>query len=141
MNSAHFRLNNFQIRESLGDTREAFEHNQQAMKFEQQQQLYPITTSCYRSTAIQNITLGGDVSYSLELMNAARRLEHKNFNSYEFVSKQRTNEIIHKISLRKEHPMETYHRMMKEQEEKKSLEEAIRKGDVSAILNCRQLKN
>lgn len=111
------------------------------MKLEQQQHSKPINTSCYRSTAIQNITLGGEPSYSLELINAARRLEHRKFNHYEHVSTQRTNEIINKISLRKEHPMEALRRMVKEQEEKKHLEDAIRKGDVSTILNCRKLKN
>ena len=110
------------------------------MKLEQQQPSRSINTSCYRSTAIQNITLGGDLSYSLELINAARRIEHRKFNNFEFVSTQRTNEIINKISLRKEHPMESLHRIVKEQEEKKNLENAIRKGDLSAIINCRKLK-
>lgn len=109
------------------------------MELEHHQSHGAINTSCYRATAIQNITLGGDLSYSLELMNAARRYEGKKFNDYEFVSPHRTDEIIHRISSRREHPVETLNRIMHDQEEKKSLEEAIRKGDVSSLLKCKRL--
>jgi tetratricopeptide (TPR) repeat protein len=125
------------VREALGDTRTALKHNLASIALEAKFNKYPSDTTSHRLAAVQNITLGGDLKYSLELMTAARQKEGKEFDSFEFVSRRRTEELIQQISHRKGSPMEVLEKMLAEQQDRRSLEEAVRKGDVSAILKHR----
>lgn len=136
-NDAVNHRNFAKVKNALGDTRSAYKHNITSMELEQKQHVAQPNTQAYRTAAVQNITLGGDHSYSVSLMDQARRHEHKHFDKFEFVSTRRTNEIVNGIAHRKGHPMEILEKMMREVEEKKALEDAVKRGDLSVILRHR----
>jgi tetratricopeptide (TPR) repeat protein len=125
------------LRDALGDTRVAYQHNVAAIALETQQHTAHPNTKCYRAAAIQNITLGGDHNSSLSFMNTARKYEHKKITDFEFVSLRRTDELINAISHRKAQPMEVLEKMLKTQAEHRELENAVKKGDISTILRHR----
>ena len=132
------------IKAAMGDTKAAFDYNAKAIILEEKnrhapQDRYNSTPSilCYRTTAVQNIILGGDVQHSLDLISHARRSEGKSFNNFEHVSSHRTEEIINKISNRSMNPIERLDKLITEGKEDKEMEEAVRKGNVASILKQR----
>ena len=77
------------IYEAMGDSNLSLSHNRQAMSLQ-------ANAACFRSAAVQIVAKGSrDEAY--ELMDAARRLQHRHVD---LPSTQRTMEIIQKIARR-----------------------------------------
>lgn len=127
-NASNLR-NHAKVQAALGDTRAALDLNIRAMRIEGSP-----NTQCYRTAAVQNITLGGDREYSVQLLTAARSVENKKFTKFEHCSVQRTDELLTAIARRKEQPSEALERMLKAAADKKALEDAVRHGDVRTLL-------
>ena len=133
------------IKAAMGDTKAAFDYNSKAMALEEKNLRHPPqdtfnatnSVACYRTTAVQNITLGGEVQHSLDLVSRARRSEGRSFNSFEHVSSHRTEELINRISNRSMNPVGRLDKLLAAGKEDKEMEEAVRKGNLALILKQR----